>query len=49
MKMAKVINCGTRLIRIPDGFCFLDPLEELSILENMLFRSMSVSRDIVRD
>ena len=31
---------GTRLI--PDGFCFLDPLEELSILGNMLFRSMSV-------
>ena len=38
MEMAKVINSGTRLI--PDGFCFLDPLEELSILGNMLFRSM---------
>ena len=25
-----------------DKFCFLDPLEELSILENMLFRSISV-------
>ena len=24
-----MINSGTRLI--PDGFCFLDPLEELSI------------------
>ena len=36
----QVINSGTRLI--PDVFCFLDPLEELSILGNMLFRSMSV-------
>ena len=35
-----MINSGTRLI--PDGFGFLDPLEELSILGNMLFRSMSV-------
>ena len=25
-----------------DGFCFFYPLEELSILENILFRSMSV-------
>ena len=25
-----------------DGFCFLDSLEELSILGNMLFHSMSV-------
>ena len=33
-----MINSGTRLI--PDGFCFLDPLEELSILGNMLFHSM---------
>ena len=33
-----MINSGTRLI--PDGFCFLDPLEELSILGNMLFRSI---------
>ena len=41
-----MINSGTRLI--PDGFCFLGPLEELSILGNML-RSMSVKRDIVRD
>ena len=40
MERAKVINSGTWLI--PDGFCFLDPLEELSILRNMLFRSMSV-------
>ena len=40
MEMAKVINSGTRLI--PDGFCFLDPIEELSILGNMLFRNMSV-------
>ena len=29
MEMAKVINSGIRLI--PDGFCFLDPLKELSI------------------
>ena len=43
-----MINSGSRLI--PDGFCFSDPLEEqLSILGNMLFRSMSVLRDIVRD
>ena len=35
-----IINSGTRLI--PDGFCFLDPLEELSLLGNMLFRSTSV-------
>ena len=27
---------------IPGRFCFLYPLEELSILGNMLFRSMSV-------
>ena len=47
MEMAKVINSGNRLI--PDGFCFLDPLEELSILGNMLFRSMSVLRDILWD
>ena len=40
MEIAKVINFGTRLI--PDGFCFFDPLEELSIVGNMLFRSMSV-------
>ena len=33
-----MINYGTWLI--PDGFCFLDPHEELSILGNMLFRSM---------
>ena len=39
MEMAKVINSGTKLI--PDRVCFLDPLEELSILGNMLFRSMS--------
>ena len=30
-----MINSGTRLI--PDGFCFLDPPEELSIRGNMLF------------
>ena len=47
MEMVKKINSGTRLI--PDGFCFLDPLEELSILGNMLFCSMSVKRDMVRD
>ena len=35
-----MINSGTRLI--PDGVCFLDSLEELSILGNMLFPSMSV-------
>ena len=35
-----MINSGTRLI--PDGLLLLDPLEELSILGNMLFRSMSV-------
>ena len=35
MQMAKVTNSGTRLIL--DGFCFLDPPEELSILGNMLF------------
>ena len=40
MEMAKVIHSGIRLIL--DGFCFLDPLEELSIFGNMLFRSMSV-------
>ena len=45
--MAKVTNSGTRLI--PDGFCSLDPLEMLSVLGNMLFRSMSVKMDIVRD
>ena len=28
------------------GFCFLDPLEELSILGNTLFRNMSVQRVI---
>ena len=44
MERAKVINSGTRLI--PDGFCFLDPLEELSILGTMLFHSMSVYRMI---
>ena len=38
MEMAKVINSGTRLI--PVGFCFFDPLEELSTLGNILFRSM---------
>ena len=38
MAMVKVINSGTRLI--PGGVCFLDPLEELCILENMLFCSM---------
>ena len=32
-----MINSDTRLI--PDGFDFLDPFEELSILGNMLFRS----------
>ena len=42
-----MINSDTRLI--PDGFGFLDPLEELSILGNMLFRSTSVKRDIVQD
>ena len=47
MEMTKVINSGTRMI--PDEFCFLDPLEELSILGNILFRSMSVSSDIVQD
>ena len=47
MEMAKVINSGTRLI--PDGFCFLDPLEELSVSGNMLFRSMLVYKDKVRD
>ena len=36
-----MISSGTRLI--PDGFCYSDPLEELSILENMLLRSMSYS------
>ena len=46
MEMTKVINFGTRLI--PDGFCFLDPLNELSILGNM-FRRMSVYRDIKRN
>ena len=40
MEMAKVINSGIRFI--PDGFCFLDPLEDLSILGIMLFPSMSV-------
>ena len=40
MEMAKVINSGTRLI--PDGFCFLDHLDELSILGNKLCCSMSV-------
>ena len=40
LEMAKVKDSGTRLI--PDGFCFLDPLEELSILGNMLFHNMSV-------
>ena len=30
MEMAKVINSGSRLI--PDGFCFLEPLEKQSIL-----------------
>ena len=35
-----MINSSTGLI--PDGFHFLDPLEELSIFGNMLFRSMSV-------
>ena len=40
MELAKVINSG--VILVPDGFCFLDPLEELSILGNMLFCSMSV-------
>ena len=35
-----VINYGTRFI--PGGFCFLDPLEELSISGNIMFRSMSV-------
>ena len=44
--MPKVVNSVARLI--PDGFCFLDPLEELSILGNMFLRSMSVYRDIVR-
>ena len=33
-----MINSSTRLI--PDGVCILDPLEELSILGNMLFRSI---------
>ena len=47
MEMAKVINSDIRLIQ--DGFCFLNPLEEPSILGNMLFRSMSVLRNIVRD
>ena len=42
-----MLHSGTKLI--PDGFCFLDPLEELSILGNVLFRSMSVERDILRD
>ena len=42
-----MINSSTRLI--PDGFCFLDPLEELSILGNMLFDSMPVERDKVPD
>ena len=39
-------NSGTRLIL--EGFCFLIPLEELSILGIMLFHSMSVEKDIVR-
>ena len=39
MEMAKVINSGTRLLS--DGVYFLDPLEELSILGNILFRSKS--------
>ena len=38
--MAKVKNSGTWLI--PDGFYFLDPLEELSLLGNILFHTMSV-------
>ena len=38
-----MINSGTRLI--PGGFCFLHPLEELSISENRMFRSMSGLRD----
>ena len=36
-----MINSGTTRL-IPDGFFFLDPLEELSILGNMLFGSISV-------
>ena len=35
-----MINTGTRLI--PDGFCFWDPLEELSIIGNMLFVIVSL-------
>ena len=46
--MAKVFNSGTRL-KPQDWFCLLDPLEELSTLRKMAFRSMSVERDIVWD
>ena len=34
------LNSGTRLI--PDGFCPLYPLEEVSTLQNMVAGSMSV-------
>ena len=37
--MAKVINSGNSLI--PDGFFFLDSLEELSLLGNMLLKGYS--------
>ena len=42
-----MINSST--ILISDRVCFLDLLEELSIPGNMLFRSLSVERDIARD
>ena len=40
-------NSGTRMI--PDGFCFLEPLEEPSILGNMLFHIMPVKKDKVQN
>ena len=46
--MAKVLNSGTRL-KPQDWFCPLDRLEELSTLRKMVFRSMSVERDIMWD